>query len=172
MMKYVLLILNSWLLVITASAPVVADSYTFDTESQRQRYLLLIDELRCPKCQNQNLSDSDAAIAADLRHELRRLLLEGKTNQEIIDFMVDRYGDFILYRPRLHTKTWLLWFTPALLMLLGVIVLVNILSRRRKIVAESLTEREQIQLQQLLTDNEIKTDRNDTIIPNQRRGQA
>ena len=136
-----------------ASAPVIADGHTFDTESQRQRYFLLIDELRCPKCQNQNLSDSDADIAADLRHELRRLILEGKTNQEIIDFMVERYGDFILYRPRLQAKTWLLWFAPALLFILGAIALGNILYQRRQLVAESLTEKEQARLRQLLADN-------------------
>ena len=98
------------------------------------------------------MSDSDAAIAADLRHELRRLLLEGKTNQEIIDFMVDRYGDFILYRPRLQATTWLLWFAPVFLLILGAIVLVNILYQRRRLVADSLTESEQKQLQQLLAD--------------------
>jgi len=154
-MKYVLLIINGWLLTITASAPAMADGrHTFDTESQRQRYFLLLDELRCPKCQNQNLSDSDAEIAADLRYELRRLLLEGKTNQEIIDFMVERYGDFILYRPRLQAKTWLLWFAPALLFILGAIVLGNILYQRRQLAAESLTENEQTRLRQLLADNE------------------
>jgi cytochrome c-type biogenesis protein CcmH len=151
-MRHLLLGLTGWLLAISAWATV--DLHTFDTESQRQRYLALVDELRCPKCQNQNLSGSDAEIATDLRRELHRLLLEGKTDQEIITFMVSRYGDFILYRPRLQENTWLLWFTPALLLVLGVIILSKIVHQRQSLASEPLTQTEEIKLQQLFADNE------------------
>ena len=152
MIKHVLLILNGWSLALSAWA--VVDIHTFDTESQRQRYFMLVDELRCPKCQNQNLSGSNAEIATDLRRELHRLLLEGKTDQEIITFMVDRYGDFILYRPRLQKNTWLLWLAPFLLLVLGAIVLWSIAFRRRHPVSQLLTEAEQTKLKQLLIDSE------------------
>jgi cytochrome c-type biogenesis protein CcmH len=77
----------------------------------------LTKELRCPKCQNQDIADSNAPIAADLRKEIFRMLGEGKDNQQIIDFMVDRYGDFVRYKPALNAKTALLWFGPAGLLL-------------------------------------------------------
>ena len=141
-MKSVLLTLRYLLLSLLVSMPAwaVVDVYTFDTESQRQRYLTLVDELRCPKCQNQNLSGSDADIAADLRRELHRLLLEGKTDLEIITFMADRYGDSILYRPRLQMNTSLLWFAPVLLLLSGGIILWKMIYRPQEFKAENLTE--------------------------------
>ena len=134
------------------SAWAVVDVHTFDTESQRQRYLTLIDELRCPKCQNQNLSGSDADIAADLRRELHRLLLAGKTDREIITFMVDRYGDFILYRPRLQMNTSLLWFAPVILLLSGGIILWRMTYRPKPFKVENLTKNEEEELKKLLHD--------------------
>ena len=154
--KYILLILYSWLLSIPAGA--VVDINTFDTESQRQRYLALVDELRCPKCQNQNLSESDSDIAADLRRELHRLLLEGRSDQEIVTFMVDRYGDFILYRPRLQVNTWLLWFTPVILLLLGAVVLWKMRRRRQHRESTVLTHAEEEKLKQLLVDKHPRND--------------
>lgn len=131
------------------------DIHQFDTESQRQRYIALIDELRCPKCQNQNLSGSDAEIATDLRREVHRLLLAGKTDREIITFMSDRYGDFILYRPRLQSNTWLLWFAPIILVVVGAILLWGMIHRRQTLVSAPLTVAEQAQLEQLFADNSI-----------------
>ena len=161
-MKCVLLTLSYLLLslLLSMSASAVVDVHTFDTESQRQRYLSLVDELRCPKCQNQNLSGSDADIAADLRRELHRLLLEGKTDREIIAFMVDRYGDFILYRPRLQVNTGLLWFAPVILLLSGGIVLWRMTYRPRDVTAENLTKSEEEALKKLLHDRP-KTDNPD-----------
>ncbi|RML38486.1 Cytochrome c-type bioproteinsis protein CycL, partial [Pseudomonas syringae pv. maculicola] len=82
-------------------------------DAERARYSELTRELRCPKCQNQDIADSNAPIAADLRKEIYRMLGEGQSNQKIIDFMVDRYGDFVRYKPSLNARTWLLWFGPA-----------------------------------------------------------
>ena len=114
--------------------------------------MTLIDELRCPKCQNQNLSGSDADIAADLRRELHRLLLAGKTDREIITFMVDRYGDFILYRPRLQMNTSLLWFAPVILLLSGGIILWRMTYRPKPFKVENLTKNEEEELKKLLHD--------------------
>ena len=92
------------------------DTYEFAKDGDRERFRELTKELRCPKCQNQDIADSNAPIAADLRKEIFRMLGEGKDNQQIIDFMVDRYGDFVRYKPALTARTWLLWFGPGILL--------------------------------------------------------
>ena len=100
-------------------------------EAERERYQQLTKELRCPKCQNQDIADSNAPIAADLRREIFRMLGEGQSNQQIIDFMVDRYGDFVRYKPALTARTWLLWFGPGILLLGGFGMLALIVRKRR-----------------------------------------
>ncbi|HCN44935.1 MAG TPA: cytochrome c-type biogenesis protein CcmH [Pseudomonas sp.] len=112
-------------------AKAAIDTYQFVDEAERERYRELTKELRCPKCQNQDIADSNAPIAADLRREIFRLLGEGKSNQQIVDFMVDRYGDFVRYKPALNAKTWLLWFGPAVLLLGGIGVMAVIVRKRR-----------------------------------------
>ncbi|KIH84359.1 cytochrome c-type biogenesis protein [Pseudomonas batumici] len=107
------------------------DTYEFANDAERERFHDLTKELRCPKCQNQDIADSNAPIAADLRREIFRMLGEGKDNQQIIDFMVDRYGDFVRYKPALSGKTALLWFGPAGLLLGGFVVIAVIVRRRR-----------------------------------------
>lgn len=101
----------------------------FDNEAQREAYSELTAELRCLVCQNQNLADSDAPLAVDLKHEIRDMLLAGQNQQEITEFMVQRYGDFVLYRPPVQTNTYLLWGLPVLLVLIALIFMV-IFSRR------------------------------------------
>lgn len=110
------------------------ESYDFQNDEQRERYLQLSEELRCPKCQNQNLADSDSQIAADLRRELHQQLLEGKSDEAIVDFMRDRYGDFVLYKPRVQRNTLLLWWGP-----IGLVIIVAVLlwrSRRSATVTD------------------------------------
>ena len=102
----------------------------FEDPVMQARYETIIDEVRCLKCQNQTIKDSNAFLAADLRREIRRMLTEGKTDAEIYDFLVTRYGEFALYRPRMSGKTLILWLAPGLLLLGGGFVLVNILRRR------------------------------------------
>lgn len=101
------------------------------TADQRERYLTLVEELRCPKCQNQNLADSDSPIAADLRREIRRLLEAGNSDQQIIDFLVARYGEFILYRPAWREHTYLLWLAPAALLGVGLMGVALVVRQRR-----------------------------------------
>jgi cytochrome c-type biogenesis protein CcmH len=99
------------------------DPYEFKNEDQRHLFQKMAEELRCPKCQNQNLADSDSQIAADLRKELYQQLMAGKSEQDIIDFMRDRYGDFVLYKPRMQWNTVFLWAAPFFLIFLVVVSL-------------------------------------------------
>ena len=112
-------------------AQAAIDTYQFANDAERDRYRELTQELRCPKCQNQDIADSNAPIAADLRREIFRMLGEGKNNQEIVEFMVDRYGEFVRYKPALTARTWLLWFGPGLLLVAGVGVILLIVRRRK-----------------------------------------
>ncbi|WP_248796740.1 cytochrome c-type biogenesis protein CcmH [Pseudomonas sp. MWU13-2105] len=116
---------------LAGMAHAAIDTYEFANDAERERFRDLTKELRCPKCQNQDIADSNAPIAADLRREIFRMLGEGKDNQQIIDFMVDRYGDFVRYKPALSGKTALLWFGPAGLLLGGFGVIALIIRRRR-----------------------------------------
>jgi len=112
-----------------------------------------VKDLRCPKCQNQNLADSNSAIATDLRREVYELLAQGKADIEIVDFMVKRYGEFVLYRPKVSTTTYVLWFGPAFLLLIGVIAVVVIVRRKPiKKAQAGLSEQQKQQLDNILKD--------------------
>lgn len=139
------------LLIILSSATTVwagIDAADFDSETMRQRYQSLVNEMRCPKCQNQNLAGSDSPIAADLRREIRRLLHEGYSDEAIADYLVARYGDFVLYRPRWQTETYLLWFTPFVLFSATLLAWFWV-ARRRKVGLRSEGEAENMQSSQL-----------------------
>ncbi|RYY04052.1 MAG: cytochrome c-type biogenesis protein CcmH [Gammaproteobacteria bacterium] len=137
------------------------EAHEFDTDLQRQRYQSFIEEMRCPKCQNQNLAGSDSPISADLRRELYEMIKLGKSDKEIVDFMVDRYGDFILYRPRVTPMTYVLWGAPVTLLVVGFIVLIFILRRRRQLAqveqGQGLTTTEQARLNSLLNTTKSST---------------
>ncbi|PKI14144.1 cytochrome c-type biogenesis protein [Colwellia sp. 12G3] len=129
------------------------DTYEFQDEVTKIRFQALSKELRCPKCQNQNLADSNSPIAADLRRELYELLQQGKADIEIVNFMVDRYGEFVLYRPRVSQLTYVLWFGPAVLILFGIIIVIVIV-RRKPVPKEALvlTKAQQDKLNSLIKD--------------------
>jgi cytochrome c-type biogenesis protein CcmH len=141
-------------LALLGTAQAAIDTYEFATEAERQRYRSLVQELRCPKCQNQNIADSDAPIAMDLRAQIFRMLEEGQSNEQIIDFLVSRYGDFVLYKPPVTARTLLLWYGPAGLLAAGFVLLGVILLRRRGksgVAASTLTADEQQRLAALLS---------------------
>lgn len=102
----------------------------FDDPALQARYESLNRELRCLVCQNQTIADSNATLAQDLRREVREQIAAGKTDEEIRRFMIDRYGDFVLYRPRMTATTFLLWAAPVLLLVAGVFTLVRVVRRR------------------------------------------
>jgi cytochrome c-type biogenesis protein CcmH len=104
----------------------------FDNPEHAARYEDLIYQIRCLVCQNQTIADSDADLAKDLRNEIHKMILSGQSDQQIIDFMVERYGEFVLYKPRMQLKTWLLWGGPALLLITGIIILIFNHSSRNK----------------------------------------
>lgn len=143
------------LLLASCTALAAIDVYEFESPEQEQRYRHLIDELRCPKCQNQNLSGSDAAVAKDLKDRAYRLMQEGKSDEEIRAYLVERYGDFISYRPPFRTGTLLLWLGPLGLLLLVAGVLVWRV-RRPTTPPAPLSEAEQQKLKQLLADTNDK----------------
>ncbi len=109
-----------------------------------KRAVHLSEQLRCLVCQNQTIADSNAELAVDLRRQIREQIAQGRSDGQIVDFMVERYGDFVLYRPPLKVTTLLLWFGPPVLLLLGIIFLLRYLNARRKRVEQqplSATER-------------------------------
>jgi cytochrome c-type biogenesis protein CcmH len=104
----------------------------FQGAAEEARFHALAAELRCVMCQNQSLADSNAQIAYDLRAEVLQLIREGRSDAQIKQFLVQRYGEFVLYRPQVESDTWLLWFGPALLVLVGGVVVARIVRRRAR----------------------------------------
>ena len=128
MRRVVLAILSSLLVAVCAYA--IDSAPAFDDPVLQARYQNLTRELRCLVCQNETIADSVVPLAADLRRELRTLIASGKSDEEILKFLTDRYGDFVLYRPPLAARTILLWAAP-ILALLGAIIAAAIVIRRR-----------------------------------------
>ena len=126
-----------WLcLAFAAAAQPVGDPspLQYRDRAEEVRFHALTAELRCVQCQNQSLADSNAQIAHDLRREVLKLMHEGRSDSEIKQFLVDRYGEFVLYRPQLEASTALLWFGPGLLLLVGAVLLMVYVRRRGRAV--------------------------------------
>ena len=117
-------------MLITSAAMAIDSSEDFDDPVMQARYEKLTEELRCLVCQNQTIADSNAGLAVDLRRETRQMLLDGKSDEEIRTFMVERYGNFVLYRPPVDSNTIILWGAPAILLLGGAIVAAVVIRRR------------------------------------------
>lgn len=130
------------LLLLFLAAPLSAqEPLVFEDAAQEARYNDLTLELRCLVCQNQNLADSDAPLAQDLRREIYGMMMAGQTDEQIKSFMVDRYGDFVLYRPPVQANTVALWGMPGILLVLGaVIVFFTVRNRNRKLAAQQQGE--------------------------------
>ncbi|MCX2981502.1 cytochrome c-type biogenesis protein CcmH [Halieaceae bacterium IMCC14734] len=137
------------------AAQAVIETYEFSDPAMRERYRVLSNELRCPKCQNQNIADSNAPIAQDLRAQLNEQLQSGKSNEEIVDYMVQRYGEFVLYRPRFSPTTAVLWLSPVLLLALAGLTLWSTVRRSRRAAGNSgLQDVERERLAKLLQERE------------------
>ncbi len=116
----------------------------FDDPEMQARYEKIVSEVRCLVCQNQTIKDSNAFLADDLRREIRRLMNEGKTDAEVYDFLVTRYGDFVLYRPRMRGKTMVLWIAPFLLIAVGGIVAVKVVRGRMSLSIDDDSDSDQV----------------------------
>ena len=144
-------------LMLLGNSMVAIDAAEFSDDSKYQRFYDLASELRCPKCQNQNIAESSSPIANDLRGEIHRMLSEGQSDEQIIDFMVARYGDFVLYDPRLNSRTVLLWLGPSALLLVGGVVVAVIIRGGRKVrsgTSNELSDAERYRLADLLQESD------------------
>ena len=135
-------LLATILIVTLASTAAFAvdNEEVFEDPVLQARYEKIIDEVRCLKCQNQTLKDSNAFLASDLRREIRRMLEQGMTDEQIFEFLVQRYGEFALYRPRMSGKTLALWIAPAVFLLAGGWVLATVVRRRMALPIEDDAE--------------------------------
>ena len=114
----------------SVSVKAIDNGPVFEDPVMQSKYEQLISEIRCLVCQNQSIKDSNVFLAVDLRNEIRRLLENGRSESDIKKFLVDRYGDFVLYQPPLNEKTFLIWFSPLLLLLAGGIIIIKIIRKR------------------------------------------
>ncbi|MDG0996502.1 MAG: cytochrome c-type biogenesis protein CcmH [Gammaproteobacteria bacterium] len=148
MSRAFILILGLWIGLAEAQIVTVAPEY-------QQRYNSLLHELRCLVCQNQTLADSGSGLADDLRLEVKRMLEEGRSNEQIYTFMSDRYGDFVLYNPPVKPRTWLLWFGPFILLLAGLIGIRQVVRSNNKTAKSSaLTDAEKRQVNAVIKDRD------------------
>jgi len=130
------------------------EAYEFESAQMEEDYNVLINELRCLVCQNQNLSGSNAGLAKDLRKQTHEMLMQGKTPDQVAQYMVDRYGDFVLYRPRVKNDTLLLWFGPFVLLALVLWLVIRTMRKKQKLVPPDADALQRAQ--QLLADNQEK----------------
>lgn len=142
-------LLGVLMLMISGSALATIDVLQFKDEAQEQQFRQLTEELRCPKCQNNSIADSNAMIAADMRQKVYELMQQGKTKGQIVDYMVARYGNFVSYEPPLTAGTVLLWLGPGLFVLAGARMIVA-RARRRDIPDAALSAVERQRLAELL----------------------
>lgn len=150
-MKGIIVILTMFLFINTLNAAV--EIKQFSNTEQEQRYKHIIDELRCLVCQNQNISGSNAGLAQDLRKQVYKMIMAGEDDAAIFDFMVTRYGDFVLYRPPFKATTLFLWLGPFIILALGLFVLVRFIRQREKIVTKELNSADKEKLKKLLNEN-------------------
>ena len=130
--------------------------YEFNTEQDEERFRDLASKLRCLVCQNQNLLDSDAELAADLRDETYKLFRLGQSNEEIKGFLVDRYGDFVLYDPPFKPSTYFLWFGPFALLAIGIVILVRSVRGQTPQRVSEMSDEERRRVEKLLADTSGK----------------
>ena len=112
----------------------------FENSSQESRYINLIDNIRCPVCQGQSIGGSNSGLAKDLRDQVRKMILSDKSDDDIYLFMIERYGDFVIFKPPINWKTYLLWFTPLIFLVLCFIYLIRIISKKRDFSPKSSAE--------------------------------
>lgn len=141
------------ILLIMSTQCFAIDDHQFTDPQQQKTYELIISELRCLVCQNQTIADSNAELAADLRRQTFEMLQQGKSKDEIVQFMTDRYGDFVLYNPPLKTKTALLWLGPIAFLLMGLTIIAWFIRRKRQATVTAIDTDKQELIRRLLLEN-------------------
>ncbi len=147
MRKFPILLLS---VLLFTSARAAIETYQFDDPAKEAEYKALVQELRCTVCQNQNIADSNAELAGDLRRKTYEMVQQGKRPEEIKEYMVARYGNFVLYNPPVQTNTLLLWGGPFLIFVAGLVILVRIIRRRPSTDEHVLSEEERKRAEALL----------------------
>ena len=131
-------------------AGVTLEAFKFNSKAEEEHFKDLIEELRCLVCQNQSLADSDAELAHDLRAEVYDMVQAGKNDEEIVEFLVARYGDFVLYNPPVKPSTYLIWFGPFVLLLIAALVLLRSIRRQQKVPTTEISTEERERLNAIL----------------------
>ncbi len=153
------ILLSLFLSGVTQASSV--ETYTFSKPEYETRFHELNKILRCPKCQNQNLADSNSMISQDLRREVKRLIEEGRSDEQIMEYMVMRYGSFVLYKPKLDKVTYLLWYGPIGFAVFGMLMVIFVIVRQKRkrqeqteisseVPNDALNEQEQADIEKLL----------------------
>ena len=154
MIKYLYVILLLLPFNVFASS---IEVYTFENKEQEKIYHSLTEDLRCLVCQNQNIAESNAELAKDMRRKAHEMVVQGKSEEEVSAFMVTRYGDFVLYRPPFEPMTWLLWFGPIIVFSIGLIFVVRYMkSQKENDMSEALSEEEIKRIKNLHSEQEEK----------------
>lgn len=147
--------MTRWLLLIcllsSAAAQAAIEVQDFNDPALAARYADLTSRLRCPKCQNESIAASNSPISSDMRARVATLLRQGESDRQIENAMVERFGDYVLYDPRLGTRTWLLWGLPFVLIVIGACVIAGFVIRRRRLDRHSLDEGERHRLETLMS---------------------
>lgn len=146
------------LLGVSLFAHAEIEALKFETAEQEERYKYFIEELRCLVCQNQNLADSNADLAKDLRRQTYDMIVSGKSDDEIVDYMVKRYGDFVLYRPPVNSSTYLLWGGPFLIFIIAVLIFLRFLRQRNQQKVVHLDDNAKAKARELLAGGETEKD--------------
>lgn len=149
---------SAWVLVLllsfAAPVPAVVEYHPFDDPVKEEVYQSLISELRCLVCQNQTIADSNADLAKDLRQQVYDMLQQGKSREDVVDFMTQRYGDFVMYRPAFNVKTGLLWLGPIAFLLIGIITVVTLAKNKKAAEKPVLNQQQRRELDRLLQKGE------------------
>ncbi|OZC35392.1 cytochrome c-type biogenesis protein CcmH [Marinobacter vinifirmus] len=154
-------LLLAMLFVVSPLRAEVMEVYDFDTRAEEQRYQNLIAELRCPKCQNQNIADSNAPISKDMRDEVYLMMQQGASNDEIVGALVDRFGEFVQYKPPVDKRTIFLWAFPAIAVIGGLLIVAGVVMRSRKQGQQetALSPEEKARVEQMLADKDQPSER-------------
>ncbi len=147
------LIISIFLILALPAMAVQIEFHTFENEQRERLYLDLIAELRCVKCQNQNLAESNAELATDMREKTYEMVSAGKSREDVVNYMTARYGDFVLYKPPFKSKTLLLWIGPPLMLLFSLFLLLRVIRKQSKQDSKQLSDTERESVRNVLNSN-------------------